>query len=102
MRLHRNCRYWDRQGYGMMRAQRGAGMGAGRGYGMRVGMGTGQGTGRGIGVREYVERPDEMRPCYGRYANAQQRAHVEEAIAFHQERLEELNARLSSTPAKDE
>lgn len=102
MRLHRNCRYWDRQGYGMMRAQRGGGMGAGRGYGMRVGMGSGQGYGRGIGVREYVERPDEMRPCYGRYANAQQREHVEEAIAFHKERLEELNARLSSTPAKDE
>ena len=98
MRLHRNCRYWERQGYGMMVSQRGAGIRAGQGSGE----GARQGYGRGIGIREYVELPDKMRPCYGRYANAQQGAHVEEAIAFHEERLKELNARLSSTPAKDE
>lgn len=92
MRMHRNCRFWDRPRYGMIREQRGSG----RGYGM------GAGRGNGIGVRLYEERDAETRPCYGRYAYAQQRDHVEEAIRFHEERLEELKSRLSSIPAEDE
>jgi|GEM_PF-3452002 len=92
MRNHRNCRYWDRPGYGMMREQRGMGRG----------MGTGRGRGYGMSAQSTLERPAETRPCYGRFAYVQQRAHVEEAIAFHEERLEELKERLSSFPKEDE
>lgn len=92
MRMYRNCRYWDRPRYGMMREPRGMGRGIGAGRGM----------GYGVGARSYDERPAETRPCYGRFATAQQRAHVEEAIAFHEDRLEELKERLSSIPKEDE
>lgn len=102
MRMHRNCRSWDRPGYGMMRAQRGAGRKADRENEAGVRTSFEEGFGRGFKVRGYGERSDEMRSCYGRYANVQQRAHIEEAIAFHENRLEELNARLSSIPTKDE
>lgn len=92
MRDPRNCRYWDQPRYGMMREQRGMGRG----------MGANRGIYEKIDARSYVERPAETRPCYRRFAYANQRSHVEEALTFHEERLEELKERLSSFPKEDE